>query len=188
MLNDLLEQKHMSKYMLSKITGIPYSTVSDICSGKTSIKKCSAEIVYKLSKTFNVTMESLVEPAICKRIDFDLYKSNVCHRLKESGDIDFIINTLESDDIRKLYARKWYPESLYLLAMVDYLSRINEIPLCSEYNDLRKCRLSETIYPSSIIAESIVKNDESVKERAKEESIPEFMRYNIVESEIRNVV
>ena len=105
MLNDLLEQKHMSKYMLSKITGIPYSTVSDICSGKTSIKKCSAEIVYKLSKTFNVTMESLVEPVICKRIDFDLYKSNVCHQLKESGDIDFIITTLESDDIRKLYVR-----------------------------------------------------------------------------------
>ena len=31
-----------------------------------------------------------------KRCNFELFKSNVCHRLKESGDIDFLIETLES--------------------------------------------------------------------------------------------
>ena len=30
-------------------------------------------------------------------------------------DIDFIIETLETDEIRKLYERGWYRESLYLL-------------------------------------------------------------------------
>ena len=101
MLNDLLEQKQISKYLLSKVTGIPYSTLSDICSGKTSIAKCSAETVYKLAKFFNVTMESLIDSEVCKRVDFDNFKSNVCHALKESGDIDFINRTIEKDDIRK---------------------------------------------------------------------------------------
>ena len=38
-----------------------------------------------------------------KRCSFELFKSNVCHWLKEDGDIDFLIQVLESDLIRKYY-------------------------------------------------------------------------------------
>ena len=55
-----------------------------------------------------------------KRCSFELFKSNVCHRLKEQGDIDFLIETL--------------------------------------------------------------------KEEAVKHAIPEFLKYNIVESEVRNVI
>lgn len=48
-----------------------------------------------------------------KRCSFELFKSNVCHWLKEEGDIDFLIQVLESDLIRKYYNRKWYLESFY---------------------------------------------------------------------------
>ena len=64
-------------------------------------------------------MEDLIEPCFDKRSDFELFKSNTCHRLKELGDIDFVIELLEEDSIRKYYNKKWYPESLYLLAMHD---------------------------------------------------------------------
>lgn len=30
--------------------------------------------------------------------------------------------------------------------------------------------------------------DDSIKEKAKKESIPEFIRFNIVEAEVRNIV
>ena len=60
----------------------------------------------------------------------------MCHRLKESGDIDFLIETLGKDMIREYYNRKWYLECFYLLAMVDYISREIGAPLCSEYDDL----------------------------------------------------
>lgn len=63
-----------------------------------------------------------------KRCSFELFKSNVCHWLKEEGDIDFLIQVLESDLIRKYYNRKWYLESFYLLGMLDYISRINDVP------------------------------------------------------------
>ena len=49
-----------------------------------------------------------------KRCSFELFKSNVCHRLKEQGDIDFLIETLKEDMIRQYYDKKWYPESFYL--------------------------------------------------------------------------
>ncbi len=123
-----------------------------------------------------------------KRIDFELYKSNVCHQLKELGDIKFIISTLENNDIRKLYENEWYPESLYLLAMLDYISRVNDVPICTDYDDLRQCKLQSVIYPSSVFAFYMVSSDETVKTQAFNDSIPEFIRFNIVKSDVRNII
>lgn len=184
----IMDQKKMTKYRLSKESGVPYTTIADICSGKAQLEKCSAETIYKIAQKLGVTMETLLEPCFETRSSFELYKSNVCHRVKEKGDIQFIIDTLESDDIRRLYEKQWYPESLYLLAMLDYISRINEVPICTEYDDIRRYRLQETIYPVSVLTAVAVSKREDIKEEAYYESIPEFRRFNIVESEIRNVI
>lgn len=185
--NEIMQSKKMSKYRVSKNSGIPYMTLNDICSGRTRLDKCSADTVYKLAKTLGVSMEELLEPVMTPRPAFDLFRSNVCHKLKELGDIDFLIDTIESDEITAYYKRSWYPESLYLLAMVDYISRINGVPLCDSYSDLRKAKLKSVIYPSGVITAAAVSGDDTVKKRAVESAIPEFMRFNIVESEVRDV-
>lgn len=123
-----------------------------------------------------------------KRCSFELFKSNVCHWLKEEGDIDFLIQVLESDLIRKYYNRKWYLESFYLLGMLDYISRINDVPMCSEYDDLRQQRMQEIVYPVGVLLTARVLGDESIKEQALKEAILEILRFNIVESDIRNVI
>ena len=123
-----------------------------------------------------------------KRCSFELFKSNVCHWLKEEGDIDFLIQVLESDLIRKYYNRKWYLESFYLLGMFDYICRINDVPMCSEYDDLRQQRMQEIVYPVGVLLTARVLGDESIKEQALKEAIPEILRFNIVESDIRNVI
>lgn len=123
-----------------------------------------------------------------KRCSFELFKSNVCHWLKEEGDIDFLIQVLESDLIRKYYNRKWYLESFYLLGMLDYISRINDVPMCSEYDDLRQQRMQEIVYPVGVLLTARVLGDESIKEQALKEAIPEILRFNIVESDIINVI
>jgi transcriptional regulator with XRE-family HTH domain len=187
MLDELMAKKKISKYRLSKSSGIPYTTLTDILAGKTALAKSSAETVYKLAKELDVPMEELLAPYLIKRGSFELFKSTVCHRLKELGDIDFLIETLERDDIREYYRRGWYPESLYVLAMLDYLSRVNGIPLCVRYDDLRHARLESVIYPSSVLAMALSTKDERIKEEARNASIPEFLRFNIVESEVRNV-
>lgn len=72
-----------------------------------------------------------------KRCSFELFKGNVRHRLKREGDIAFLIETLEKNMIREYYNRKWYLESFYLLGMFDYICRVNNASVCSEYDDLR---------------------------------------------------
>lgn len=98
--NEIMQSRSMSKYRLSKNSGVPYTTVNDICTGKAQLEKCSAETIYRIAKALEVSMESLLEPCFVKRSSFELFKSNVCHRLKELGDVGFIIETLESDSIR----------------------------------------------------------------------------------------
>ena len=186
-INTLLEEKNMTKYRLAKESGVPHTTILDICSGKARINKCNAETLYKLAKALDVSMEDLIADSVERRPSFENFKSTVCHMVKRMGDIGFLIHILEADDIRMYYENKWYLESLYLLAMVDYLSRENDIPYASEYNDLRSARLEEVVYPVGILTLSTYSGSDHYKQLSVSEAIPEFMRHNIVESEIRNV-
>ena len=186
-ISELLAKQNMTKYRLSKLSDVPYSTLNDLCNGKTSLEKCSAETVYRLAKELHVSMEELLAPCFEKRCSFELFKSNVCHKLKNLGDIDFLIDVLESNEIRGYYNKKWYPECFYLLAMVDYLSRINGIALCADFDDIRKRKLSDVLFPSGILALAASRNSDAPKQQAIRDAIPEFLRFNIVESEIRNL-
>ena len=187
-IQEALRRKNISIYRLSKDSGVPYATVNDIVNGKTQLENSSSETLYRLSKALGVSMEELLSPYLIKRTSFENFKSSICHRVKELGDIDFIVNTLESQEIREYFDRKWFPESLYLLAMLDYISRENDIPICDEYDDLRTCKLDVPIYPSSLRAMAKVSNSDKVLEEAYVTAIPEFKRFNIIENEVRNVI
>lgn len=192
-LTSLLRERQLSVYQCAKESTVPYTTLLDIVKGKTRIEKCTAETLYKLATTLNVAMEELL--AECFREnentsdsrDFEIYKSNICHLVKDKGDIDFIIDILKENQIRTYWERKWYRESFYLLAMVDYLSRENDLPLCNDYEDIRNCALPEPLYPRDVILAAKLDASLDVKEQCLKEAIPEFMRFNIIESEIRNV-
>lgn len=193
-INEILTHKKMTKYRLSKESGVAQTTITDICSGKTRMEKCEAGTLYRIAKTLNVSMESLLNEEIETkekmehRTSFDVFRSNVCHAVKDKGQINFLIDQLENDEIHQLYERRWYPEALYLLAMVDYLSRINNIPLCTRYDNLRSCKLETIIYPTSLqLLAAVLQNDQLLQE-SREQAIPEFMRHNIVESEVENVI
>ena len=187
-INDLLKQKNITKYRLSKDSGVPFTTVSEITTGKTKIKNCTGDTLYRLAKSLDVSIEDLLSESMEYRQSFETYKSNVCHMVKDMGDIDFLIDTVKTNKIRKYFQKRWYPESLYLLAMVDYLSRENDLPICSEYNDLRLATLSETLYPAGIHVMCAALKSDSPKKESWDEAIPEFKRFNIVENEVRNVV
>ena len=60
-MGERLSDMGLSKYRLSKNTGIPYMTLNDICSGKTKLQNCTAETVYRLAKAMDTTMEELLE-------------------------------------------------------------------------------------------------------------------------------
>ena len=68
-LRSILNEKNMSMYRLSQVSGVPKTTINDICSGKSSIAGCNAGTVLQLAKALGCTMEELM------RIDTSEYIS-----------------------------------------------------------------------------------------------------------------
>ena len=62
-LQTILSDKNMSMYRLSQLSGVPKTTVIDICSGKSSIENCKAKTVLQLSKALGCTMEEIMQAA-----------------------------------------------------------------------------------------------------------------------------
>ena len=83
-INAMLDQQKMTKYRLAKESGIPHATISDICSGKAQIEKCSAETLYRIAKVLSVSIEDLIRDRMEKpqehRSTFDVFKSHVVEK------------------------------------------------------------------------------------------------------------
>lgn len=192
-LNVLLADKNMTKYKLSKITNIPYSTLNDIFNMKTDILNCSVSTVLRIAQALEVTIDSLLIKNtnlidITNRTDFETFKSNIKHMIKDNNPYTFIENTHNDNTIRRYYELEYFSESFYLLGMIDYLSRIHNLPFLIEYNDLRKFKLQDRLYPASVIIMANLDPDSNILEQSFKNSILEFKRFNIIENEIDNVI
>lgn len=132
-LQTILNDKNISMYRLSQISGVPKTTVIDICSGKSSIKNCNAKTVLQLSRALNCSMEDIMqaadsnnhyETALPKYLKVSLDNMKKAIKLKASGqkylryDCDYCelqsdINTAEvNGEISPDQA--WYLRSKYL--------------------------------------------------------------------------
>ena len=103
---DLLRNKQFSVYQCAKESQIPYTTLSDLVKGKTSLENCTAVTLYKLSKTLHVAMEELLEECFREQ-NFEIYKSNVCHLVISISSFklpmtEFIFSSITSSKIFKI--------------------------------------------------------------------------------------
>ena len=109
LINEELEKQNITKYRLSKESGVPQATINDICSGKADIERCAAGTLYRLSKVLGISIEAIIESAAEEsRSSFENFKSSICHYVKDMGDLDFIVDVLEKDQVRVLFEKKWY--------------------------------------------------------------------------------
>ena len=60
-INDLLMEQNMSRYRLSKESGVAMTTITDICSGKADLNKCAAGTLHRIAKVLGVTVDSILE-------------------------------------------------------------------------------------------------------------------------------
>ena len=132
-LQTILNDKNISMYRLSQISGVPKTTVIDICSGKSSIENCNAKTVLQLSRALNCSMEDIMqaadsnnhyETALPKYLKASLDNMKKAIKLKSSGqkylrydceycELQSDINTAEvSGEISPDQA--WYLRSKYL--------------------------------------------------------------------------
>ena len=59
-MNMILAQQNMSRYQLSRASGVPWATLADICSGKTKLERCNGATLQKLARALHVTIENLL--------------------------------------------------------------------------------------------------------------------------------
>ena len=70
-IQEVLREQSLSKYQLSKRSGIPWATLSDIFSGKTELSRCSARTLLKLSAALNISIEQLLNLTVEQRPTVD---------------------------------------------------------------------------------------------------------------------
>ena len=95
-LKEMIEQQHLTRYKVAKMCNIPQSTMRDLCSVKTDIKKASVETLYKLAKAFSISMEELLlklsidektgKPLDQSYLEYDLpiFLQDSIHQMNES--------------------------------------------------------------------------------------------------------
>lgn len=189
MLIDILEMKNITLYQLSKEANIAYSTLENIKLNKVKIDNISCGVLRKLADFFGVSMDIMYKRlSFPKRKEFEWFKSEACHHLKFLGDTAFVLSLIKSDYITTLWDMQWYAESLYLLAMLDILSKKYNAPLYSRYDFYRKQKLANVLYPKDVIYKDKLMPELKYKERILKECNPEFFKYNIVEGDIYDVI
>lgn len=93
-LKTLLDERNISMYRLSQLSGVPKTTVIDICSGKSSIEGCTAKTVFQLSKALDCPMEDLMRiDAACYHLKTGLPKDT---SYLEKGLPLYLTHSLES--------------------------------------------------------------------------------------------
>lgn len=70
-IQEVLREQSLSKYQLAKRSGIPWATLSDICSGKTTLSRCSARTLLKLSAALHISIEQLLNLEVEQRQTVD---------------------------------------------------------------------------------------------------------------------
>lgn len=70
-IQEVLREQSLSKYQMSKRSGIPWATLSDIFSGKTELSRCSARTLLKLSAALNISIEQLLNLTVEQRPTVD---------------------------------------------------------------------------------------------------------------------
>lgn len=73
-LQKILDEQHLSKYKLSQITGIPKTTILDLCSGKTNLENCATKTAFRIAKALGYTLDGLL--SLCTDLvgdDSDIY-------------------------------------------------------------------------------------------------------------------
>lgn len=57
---DILNKKNITMYKLSMLSGVPKTTINDICSGKSTLEHCKAKTVLKIAQVLEYSVEELL--------------------------------------------------------------------------------------------------------------------------------
>lgn len=183
---ELLIEKQITGYALSKNTGIPYTTINDLINGRTIIQNISLKHAIKIADFLNVKIDDLAHLDKEELIEFRYFRNNALHELKSIGADNFIKKVIKEKEIDYYYKNNGKEYAYYLLALIDYLANMYGLNKFEKrYNDLRKEKLQKPFFVGSNLI-----HYNTVEEAEKEFGItviPEFKKFNIIEEDVFNV-
>ena len=192
MLKVLLEEKNVSMYKLEQKSKISHATMSDLCNEKTKAENCSSSLIHSIASALDMSMDELYMILTYQDLSllafndsFDLFKSNICHELKDLDYLSFLKKYLSNNYVLELFKENKLPEALYLLSLIDYLCIKNNLPVPVEYQDVRNKKLDKLYVSKSnylLLKSRLIKITDLFKE-----SMDIFLSHNILEAEIENV-
>lgn len=97
-LQALLDARAISKYRLSKISGVSKTVIQDICSGKSLLGNCTAKTVYQIAVALDCSVEELLKQ------DFSCSSLKGGHVMSEQKmPLEQILQKCKEKQKRKLY-------------------------------------------------------------------------------------
>ena len=181
-----LENKNITIYKLSKETGVPYSTLLDLANEKTVFSNISLDHAIKIADYLKLDCKALLKFNNFSKDEFRIFRGNLLHELKRRNPINFSNFVIQKRYIDYYMKNGAYEEGLYLLALIDYISRINDMPTYTKrYNNYRKAKLAKPFFVgSSLIGFDSIEEAET---KLNIKVIPEFKKYNIIEEDVFNI-
>lgn len=194
-LDQLMNDRHMTRTELSRLSDVPESTLRDILNGKAQLDRCAAGTLLGLAYALDTTIEDLLdhfydeyqdEPEPERRLVHSRDTIWAFYALLKATLLD-LSNHPELIFVRSIYYENWieqlfedghYREALFLLGLTDYLIRKNHMEPASRYDAYRCVRLDRPVYP---IRTMTADGDdfERAKKNARKNALPELARFNI---------
>ena len=201
-LSNLMENRNMTRAHLSRISGVPESTLRDILNGKTRLDRCEVTTVLCLAEALGTTVEKVMVNYWEEQFDDDWEKEQeklhddgnllffytivdaTMFKLQLEDDQDFVQSMLDNCWIERFYAEKRYRCALFLLGLVNYLCRKHQWKLDDRFDEYQNTYLDLPVYSLRTLEDGD-EEDDLVEAKAYTEAyaVPELARFNIFMTE-----
>jgi DNA-binding Xre family transcriptional regulator len=197
-LNELMKEKNMTRADLSRISGIPESTLRDILSGKAQFDRCEVLTVACIADALGTTVEELlnchIDEEFCgdgrlpkperhdrsSMLDFYVMVDCTLVKLGSCGDMGFVKAICKDYWIERFYYDGLYRCAFFLLGLIDYLCRLHGQKPVSRFDALRDECLDQPVYSLRTMQEG---DEEDALYEAKNctelNAVPELACFNI---------
>ena len=183
---ELIKQKNITSYQLAKATDIPYTTINDLLNGKTCMGNIRLKHALAIASVLDVDINLLIGLDTIEVEEFRYFRNNTLMELKRKGYQEFITWVISTRMIDYYYKNNKREYAYYLLALIDYLSKQNNLPIyISRYNNIRKEKLDKPFFVGSDLYS--FDTFEAATNELHITPIDEFKKYNLIEGDITNV-
>lgn len=202
-LNELMDENDMSRAELSRISGVPESTLRDILNGKAQIDHCEAGTLMAIADALDTTVEEIVtnywdfwesslNPDEMEKIpvhDNDLLAyfymavSATLLKMGKAGEMGFVCDICNTDFVEAFFSQKSYRTALFLVGMIDYIHRKNNMNPDPRFDAIRDFCLDQPVYSLDTLACDDAEDCIQAKTFAEKNAIPELACFNIFMTE-----